>query len=389
MVRRVTPLFPLAILRRIFPIAVVLIFGYLGFTFFSKTPEEEAPERPPPALPVVDILPLSPTEHTITVRTRGAVRPRTVTPLSPEVAGRITEVTSAFRPGSFFQTGDLLLTIDPLDYETALAVSRADVASAQATLQDETARAAQAIDDWKRLGRSGTPPPLLARTPQLAGASATLQSAQARLRQAERNLERTALRAPYSGRVLEQNADVGQAVSLTTVVATIFSTEAAEIRLPLTGEELTLIDVASRPEVTLTGPGGSFAGTWQGTIVRTEGSLDEQTRQLFVIAEIPAPFATKPPIEIGLFLEATINGRTLKNVYVFPASAIRASGEIILVTQENTLLRQEVTPLWIGTEHVVISADSIPQDTSLCLTPLAFPITGTKVSPITSSAASR
>ena len=370
----------MAILRKIFPVLAVLLVGYLGFKLLSKSPEEEESERPPPPLPAVDILALAPTDYTITIRTRGAARPRTVTPLSPEVAGRVTEVTPALRSGSFFETGDLLLTIDPLDYETALAVSNADVASAQATLQDETARAAQAIDDWKRLGRTGNPPPLLARTPQLAGASATLQSAQARLRQAERDLERTALRAPYAGRVLEQNADVGQAVSTTTVVATIFSTETAEVRLPLTSEEFALIDVASRPEVAFTGPGGRFAGTWTGKVVRTEGSIDEQTRQLFVVAEIPTPFTTEPPLEFGLFLEAEIKGRTLENVYVVPASSIRASGEIILVTEENTLLRQDVTPLWLSADDAVISADDLPQNTALCLTPIAFPVTGTKVS---------
>ena len=116
------------------------------------------------------------------------------------VAGRVIEVSPSFVPGGFFEKGELLLRIDPFDYRQASVQATGAVAQADLRLATELAEADVARKEWEELGE-GKPTPLTLREPQVAEAQAALASARAALENAERNLERTAIAAPYAGRV--------------------------------------------------------------------------------------------------------------------------------------------------------------------------------------------
>lgn len=105
------------------------------------------------------------------------------------------------------------MRLDPTDYEVAITIAKAEVAQSEVVFAEEKARAQQAIENWRALGRSGIPSALVSRAPQLSLAEANLAAAKARVTRAERDLERTMIRAPYQGQVLEQNVDLGQFVS--------------------------------------------------------------------------------------------------------------------------------------------------------------------------------
>ena len=126
-----------------------------------------------------------------------------------------------FREGGFFDKGDVLLEIDPADYETALTVAQANLAQARVRLAEEEAQSRQAELDWQRLGGDERPTELVLRVPQLALARANVAAAEARVREAERDLERTRISAPYDGRVLAKHVDVGQVVGPGTMLATV------------------------------------------------------------------------------------------------------------------------------------------------------------------------
>jgi len=108
------------------------------------------------------------------------VQPRTQTTLLPEVSARIVEVSPNFKAGGFFEKDETLLKLDPVDYETAVIVAQAGVAQAQATLAEEQARAEQALENWKALGRAAEPGAMVLRKPQLAKAEADVASARRR-----------------------------------------------------------------------------------------------------------------------------------------------------------------------------------------------------------------
>ena len=273
-------------------------------------------------------------------------------------------------------------------------VAQANLEQARSTLAEEEARATQARRDWDRLGESGEPGALVLRKPQLAGARAVVSSADAKLFQAKINLERTIIRAPYAGRVLEQSVDVGQYVSPGNTLARVYAVDYAEVRLPLTNRQLEFVDIpeiyrsdspdgrSAGPAVRLTARIGSKVHAWDGHVVRAEGSIDTQSRQLFVVAQVDDPYgkgpAGRPPLKVGQFVEAEIEGHTLEDVFVIPRAALRVGVEVLLVGEHGRLENRVVEVIWSDDEHSVVANGLAPGE-RLVLTPLGADMSGVEV----------
>jgi len=354
----------------------------------------------PPTLVRVEGTVLSKTSYELRVRSQGTVQPRTRSTLLPEVSGKIIEISPSFRPGGFFGQGDVLMRLDPLDYETAIVIAKAALAQAEVMLVEEQARADQAVENWRAMGRTGTPSALVSRAPQVAKAQADVASAKAQVMKAERDLERTTIRAPYACQVLEQGVDLGQFVGQGTTLGLIFAVDYVEIRLPLPERESQFLKLPQsfRDQSTATVDGAKVflksivAGkpvAWEGKIVRVEGSLDTETRQATAVAQVTDPYARRPdgapPLTIGVFVEAEIAGEPLQDVYIIPRNAVRAGNEIILIDRpQNTLRRMTVDPLVSNEKHIVVSANAAkaPKEGDiLCVTPIPFPADGARVLP--------
>nr|VFK23393.1 MAG: RND family efflux transporter, MFP subunit [Candidatus Kentron sp. LPFa] len=387
-------------LKFIAPLIVLAISAVIGWALIATAPEAKR-KAPPPQAPTVEVMPLRSQDYTVTITTRGTVSPRTQSTLVAEVSGRITTVSPNFRAGSFFEAGDILLAIDPRDYENAVTIMRAELAQARFTLKEEEARVNQARIDWKRLGGNERPSDLVLRKPQLASRKASVAAAQARLRQTELDLERTRIEAPYAGRILEKLVDVGQHVSAGATLASLYAVDYVEIRLPLTDEQLAFVDLPetyreqesapasalprsekkSGPSVTVSFRLGRNDYHWEGNIVRTEGAIDTKSRQLFVVAQIDDPYArrgNRPPLKVGRFVKAEIQGRALRGVFVIPSVAVRGGDEVWLVDKDTRLERRSVEVLWRDREQVVIGK-GLRDGESLVVTTLPYGVSGATV----------
>ena len=325
------------------------------------------------------------------MRTQGTVQASRQTALTAEVSGRILALSPNFRPGGFVEKGEVLVTVDPSDYEANLAQAEANLAQARVNLAQEQALAEQAELDWKELGR-GEPTDLALNIPQVERAKAAILSAQAAVERAGRDLERTKIRAPYDGRVLEQRVDVGGHVTGTpgTVVGSVYGTDTAEVRLPVSDDEMAFLDLpfAFRDEsgqqgapVVLTAEFGGKDYNWVGRIVRSEGVADARSRLLYVVAQVDDPYlrdpdhSGRPPLKVGMFAEAEIEGRTLEGVYRIPRVALVDDGTVLLANAHNRLERRPVKVAWLDREYAVISEGLAPGDRVL-VTPLQYVIEG-------------
>ncbi len=386
---------------RLFLPLVVLALTASGYWYLVDSKPEPAHHQMPPVITKVEATRLKTQSYQVMLESRGTVRPRTETTLIPEVSGTIVEMSPSFQEGGFFKKGELLLKIDPLNYETAIIVTKASISQAQTLIEEEKARAVQAVENWKRLGKTGQPGELVLRLPQLAEAKARVAAAKADLIRAERDLQRAQIRAPYAGRMLTQEVDLGQYVSPGTILGRCYATDYVEVRLPLTNRQLAFIDLPKayrnetaglqktpHAQVTLKGSIGSQNAEWKGAIVRVEGAIDERSRQLFVVAQIDDPYvrddSDRPPLKIGLFVHALIKANILDNVYVLPRKAVRAGNEVILIDKQNRIHRQLTEPIWSDESSVIIPANKkngLHDGQIICLTPLAFPANGAMVSP--------
>lgn len=379
------------ILRILLPVVLLGICGAIGFTLLATGPK--AKKRPArPHIPTVETLTAQPADYTVKVETRGTVTPRTQSALIPEVAGRIVYMAPNFRNGGFIETGQLLARIDPRDYESAVTIANAELAKMRLALSEVTAQAEQAKSDWMRLGMEGKPSDLVLHRPQFVSAQAAVAAAEALLNKAEADLGRTQIRAPYAGRVLQKQVDVGQYVSPGSTLATIYAVDFAEVRLPLTDNQSTFINLPESyrgevhddkgPPVILSARIGAKTHHWKGLVVRTEGSIDTLTHQIFVIAQVDDPYARRangsPPLKVGQFVKATIDGRTLPGMFALPRNTVRSENEIIVVTPDNTIERRRVKIVWRDSRNVIVS-DGLTAGERVSLTPIPYASNGALV----------
>ncbi len=380
----------------------ILVLAMGGWTAKTLIDSYEPPQPEPIVVepPLVRVIPAERTNLTLQVRAEGTVAPRTESQLVPEISGRVVEVSPSLAAGGFFEEGDVLLRIETRVYELAITRAEATIEQARLRLTTERQEAEVARLEWESLG-TGEPSPLLFREPQIAEVQASLAAAEATLEQARYDLDRTVLRAPFSGRVRSKQVDVGQFVQRGTSLATLYSVDLAEVRLPIPNSELEYcrLPLAYRdgssevagPKVKLT---ARFAGedhTWHGRIVRTEGEIDPRTRMVNAIAQVRDPYARgensrRPPLAVGMFVQAEIEGIRVRDVIRAPRTALREGNVIFVVDRRGRLRFREVVPLR-AERDVVLIKEGLEEGELICLSPMEAAVNGMTVRTTTEGAA--
>jgi RND family efflux transporter MFP subunit len=299
------------------PLLVVLagVAGAVALVMFSPRSEAVVSER---ALPPVRVQTLEAGAVQAVVRATGVTSPAREVTVVPEVTGRVVEVAEVLVPGGRVRAGEVLLRIDPRDYELAVEQQRGQVRNAELELELEIARQETALAEWEILGDGGEPSPLVLRMSQRAAAEQNLESSRSALARAELNLERTVIRAPFNASVVEESIDVGQVVGQQTTVARLVGTDQLRVTLSLRVEELALIQL----------PGGETEGsavivrqrlgTGQvldrlGHVVGLVDRIDPQTRRAELLAVVDEPLDADDvlPLLPGSSVEGLIRGRML------------------------------------------------------------------------------
>lgn len=322
----------------------------------------------------------------VDVASQGTVEPLRAVTLASQVPGRIVNTHAALRAGGFFAAGDVLVELDPAEFQLAVVQQEAAVARADLRLLQERAEAAAAVRAWRDLEGEQPPDPLVAREPQVRDAEASLAAAKAQLERARLDLARTRLSLPFAGRVRSADADVGQTVLPGQALAEIHDLAFAEVRLPIPITELAFVDlpladVAAEDAGTPVELRADFAGqhlTWQATIHRTEAEIDRRTRQLTAVARVAAPYGAPPPLTVGMFVTATIIGRTFHDVVTLPRAALQGEDVIWVVDAEQKLVRRPVEVLRRETDRVLLRG-GVAAGERVCISALEAPSTGTAV----------
>ncbi|MGB1255050.1 MAG: efflux RND transporter periplasmic adaptor subunit [Thiolinea sp.] len=213
------------------------------------------------------------------------------------------------------------------------------------------------------------------------------------LLQQQRNLERTKIKAPYAGRILEQRVDLGQYVSPNAVLGILYATDYVEVDMQLTLDQYALLempdafageelDLTSQPVVEFTVPFGKDKQSWTGFVTGTRASLNEQSRQITVVARIDNPYERREgrttTLKIGQYLNADIEGRTFEEVYVLPPAAVRQNRDILQMV-ENTVQIAPIEVVWSTEEEIVVTSDKDLQAAPVIITALGQATTGMKV----------
>ena len=336
--------------------------------YFTRPAAEIA--VPEESVVTVDVAEVVKQNVRIEVQAQGTVTPVQETTILAEVKGRIIEVAEAFHVGGFVSRGEVLLRIDPRDYQTSLLHAQAALESAESMLVQEKGRAQVALREWEKLPknsqRTEEAKSLYLRKPQLEEADANLLAAQADLNTARDNLERTIIRAPYDALIRQKQTDLGQFVGAGTPLADIFSVETAEVRLPIPQSKLDYLELPglegyeNGSAIDLYTDVSGDIKHWSARLHRTEGVFDERSRVLFTVARIDDPYGLRHPdrlpLRVGTFVNANIEGRELSDVVVLPRYILRAGGYVWVVDESMHLRNRKVTSLRTGGDQIYISA---------------------------------
>ncbi len=382
---------PRTVLMGLLPI-VILALGGIAAKVLIDSYKEPTPEPLTVEPPLVRVIPAKFESQTLVVATEGTVAPRSEAQLIPEVSGKVVEISPSFVPGGFFAEEEVLLRIDPREYELAIPQARAVVEQARLRLAEEGQQAEISRKEWAELGE-GEPSRFLFREPQIAAAKASLAAAEAALEQAEQNLERTTLRAPFAGRVRSKQVDLGQFVQRGTHLGQVYPADVAEIRLPVPNAELQYCSLplgfadansaVPGPKVRLTARFGGKDYTWDGQIVRTEAEIDARTRMINAIAQVRDPYGQRagsghPPLAVGLFVRAEIQGKRVRDMVRMPRSVLRGIDTVYVVDRDGTLhfrtvdvFRRERDTAWIRS--------GIEPGEQVCISPLEAAVDGMSV----------
>lgn len=367
----------------IIPIAILAIGigAFIGFSSMKKPPEEKAEvdNRPIVAVENITVMPM-----TLEVSSYGVVKPKYETTIVAQVSGEVVELSDKFVRGGLVKKGQLLARIDPNDYHAALIDAQANMASARAALETEVAQGKVAEQEWQQITDT-SPTELSLRKPQLAQELANVKSAQAAILRAERNLQRTEVRAPYDAMINSRTIGLGSFVGVGSEIGMLLGSAIAEVRLPVADNQLQfLIDQGLKSIVNLS---GTFAGEelqWQAEIVRSEGVVDDNSRMTYLVAEIKDPYylnhsntAHDLPLRFGSYVKAKILGMTIENASVVPQYLVN-NNQVALLDSESELHYAVVNVIRQEGGDVVINKGLLDGD-QLITSSLDYPVEGMKL----------
>ncbi len=354
--------------RAILPFLVIAIA--LGLTFvLIKSRQTPKPHESPYLGPLVEVAALEKSNRRVVVSATGSAQSRYEVAITPQVKGRVSELSPQMVAGGVFRQGELLFAIEDIDYQLAIALAQSNLAQAELELLRNENLADLARKEWHALNTDSAlePNPLVVYEPQLKSARAQRDAALANVRQAELNLQRTRVFAPFNCYVRSEQLEIGQFINTTAPVATVAGTDQVEIEVPLPLDELAWLQVprsgagqkGSKAEVELKSGGQTFR--WQGEITRALGEIDPRNRMARVVVTVNDPFSQDldganllNDLLPGMFVEIHLQGEELTDVIAVPRGALRDNDTLWIIDDENRLNIREVEILRRERDEVLI-----------------------------------
>lgn len=303
-----------------------------------------------------------------TMQATGTVEPVEDVMISPLVSGQIINRSPEFVPGGFIEKGTVLLQIDPSDYRNQLELRKSELNQAQTDLEMEMGRQEVAEKDLALVGGdslSSRQKSLVLREPQLNAVKANITAAKAAVDQAQLNLARTTIRAPFDAHILNQNVTVGSQVAPGDNLGRLVGTDYYWVNLTIPVNKINWLEFPESTEekgseVTLRNntawPKNAFR---KGYLDKQIGALDDQTRLARVLIKVPDPLAKdldndKPKLMIGTFVEASIKAKKIENMVRIPRDLVR-SNQNVWVMKDGKLSIRNVEVLLTDSQYAYIS----------------------------------
>ncbi|MCK5869568.1 efflux transporter periplasmic adaptor subunit [Methylococcaceae bacterium CS5] len=377
--------------------AILILSLSLSISYYWLSNKPKAKRNPAQSVaPLVELLQSKETDYSATVFAMGSVIPAQKVNLTSRINGMIISVSPDFVPGGFFKKGAQIVQLDPTDYELAIKQKENALAKARFDLTLELGQQAIAKREFSLLNANldQQSKNLVLRQPHLALAKTAISAAEAALTQSRLDLQRTKTSSPFNAIVLETNAHIGSWVSTFstgTPLIKLAGTNSFWVIATLPVNKLNKIDIPNTNSAKGSEVKIYFKAAWGeqafrlGTVKRLKVELETSGRMAELIIEVQDPMSLLkenkglPTLILGAFVRVEIIGHKLKNVIPIPETLIHSGQRIWLVSEQNTLNIQAITPVWQEQGLVFIDAAQLPDNSRIISSSLSTPVQGMSV----------
>ena len=374
-------------LKPIFILLGAFALSYLLW-FLGQVQPDPVEELPPPDV-FVEIL--TPKDFQVQISSNGTTTPLTQTVLTAEVGGEVIYRSKKFAEGASVIEGEILAKIDDTDLQLQYKNALLQLANAEVQYSLQLAEAEVAKEAWDKIG-DGVASDLTLKKPQLKQAQALLEVAKAQVSSAAKKLNKTEIIAPYAGRIQNVNIDLGTTIIPGQPVGAMYTSSEIEITLAVKDNDLQFLSIpmdgrklnpSEQASVVIQSFYKGKTQSWEGKLERVDGVIDPITRMINLIAVFKNDFieTDKPNLPIGLFVEAKIDGITLKNIFEIPINSISKDNEVYIVDKDNQLELRKLTVLKKYSEFVIIK-DGLKAGERIVTSKLSTASNGIKVNPV-------
>jgi len=357
-------------------LVTLLIAGY-----WMSQPTRPAKKPRPVTSKLVEVIPVKYVQASPVLQVGGEVMASKSVVITPQVSGRIVQMLGDLAPGTVVHKDDVLVQIDDADYVLEQQKVKAELSQAMASYEQELGEQAVANRELEILIQqnmaselSEQQRKLILRHPQLVQAKAEVDAAKATLDKATLDVERTKIRAPFTGIISEKYVDLGLQISTTSSVVELVDSEEYWIKVALPASYIQRLhfadDIAgSNVDVFLTGnystqdgnAEGKKFNVRQGEVYKRFPQLDSTTRQAQVLVRVLDPLALheknkgKPQLLVNDFVSLKVFGKQLDSVFVVDEGVVR-NGNQVWIYDNGNLRIQTLDVIWREAGRVFLGA---------------------------------
>lgn len=335
-------------------LGLLLCSVLITMVFLWTAPEAEMEGASKTTAMLVDVVQAEQGDFNPSVIATGLVQPATDISLSNQVGGEVTHIASQFLPGAYVKKGEMLLQINPADFENTLTLRKSDLALAQSDYEVELGRQDVAVKDYELIGDelSSKNQNLVLRKPQLEAAKANVKAAEAAVSQATLDLNRASIRAPFDAHILSRNVNLGSQIAPASDLGRLVGINEYWIIANVPLSKINWLEIGEGNEgsgapVKIVHPSAWEEGQFrEGNVSRLVGALDNQTRLARVVINVQDPLlrknpdSSKPPLIIGTFVEVQIKARKLENVVRLERQYIRPENTVWVLSEGKLAIRK-------------------------------------------------
>lgn len=373
-------------LRILLPIFIILIG--VGFAiYFKKTAPTIKREPPKQKIPSVEVITAERKDAKQYLQVMGTVTPSRKISLRSRVSGEIVFVSPDFMPGGRIAAGEVLLKIDSTDYQVEVEKVQSALDTKKAELALEQGNQSVAREEIRLMSETSQDTlyetDLSLRKPQLQQAKAMVTSAEADLKKAKLNLERTIVRAPFNTLITERNVNLGAHVSTQDILAVLVGTDEFWIEAAVPLDQLAAVNMDKKDGSKVVIHSHGSSAEWQGRVIHTTGTLNEKSRMASMIIVVPDPLGLQTEnngtaLMLDNYVTVSIEGNTMPSVIELPRTALR-DGNTVWVFDNGKLNIRSIAIAWKQGERVFIDK-GIDTDDAIIVSTISIPVDGMRLS---------